>query len=164
MRVTGWPCLWVLPAPCQHLVVGMLHRWDDSQKYLSDNAHLVCEETANYLVIWCIDLEVEEVSGAGPGLGKGSTLRLPLGDTVLILLGQKCALMEQVAHQTIVMQFILELAKSLKVDPRACFRQFFTKIKVGALSSWGEVGVVLREPGYGHWWEANTCPLGPRSL
>lgn len=38
--------------------------------------------------------------------------------------------MEQVAHQTIVMQFILELAKSLKVDPRACFRQFFTKIKV----------------------------------
>ncbi|RMB93816.1 hypothetical protein DUI87_29808 [Hirundo rustica rustica] len=80
---------------------GMLRRWDDSQKYLSDNPHLVCEETANYLVIWCIDLEVEE----------------------------KHALMEQVAHQTIVMQFILELAKSLKVDPRACFRQFFSKIK-----------------------------------
>ncbi|XP_072509048.1 hsp90 co-chaperone Cdc37 [Notamacropus eugenii] len=79
----------------------MLWRWDDSQKYLSENPHLVCEETANYLVIWGIDLEVEE----------------------------KCALMEQVAHQTIVMQFILELAKSLKVDPRACFRQFFTKIK-----------------------------------
>lgn len=38
--------------------------------------------------------------------------------------------MQQVAHQTIVMQFILELAKSLKVDPRACFRQFFAKIKV----------------------------------
>ncbi|KAK6468841.1 hsp90 co-chaperone Cdc37-like [Huso huso] len=80
---------------------GMLRRWDDSQKYLSDNPHLVCEETANYLVIMCIDLEVEE----------------------------KHALMEQVAHQTIVMQFILELARSLKVDPRACFRQFFTKIK-----------------------------------
>ncbi|XP_053145933.1 hsp90 co-chaperone Cdc37 isoform X2 [Hemicordylus capensis] len=80
---------------------GMLRRWDDSQKYLSDNPHLVCEETANYLVIWCIDLEAEEKHG----------------------------LMEQVAHQTIVMQFILELAKSLKVDPRACFRQFFTKIK-----------------------------------
>ncbi|KAI5617734.1 hsp90 co-chaperone Cdc37, partial [Silurus asotus] len=80
---------------------GMLRRWDDSQKYLSDNPHLVCEETANYLVIMCIDLEVEE----------------------------KHALMEQVAHQTIVMQFILELAKSLKVDPRGCFRQFFSKIK-----------------------------------
>ncbi|XP_042361588.1 hsp90 co-chaperone Cdc37 [Plectropomus leopardus] len=80
---------------------GMLRRWDDSQKYLSDNPHLVCEETANYLVIMCIDLEVEEKHG----------------------------LMEQVAHQTIVMQFILELAKSLKVDPRGCFRQFFAKIK-----------------------------------
>ncbi|KAL1005121.1 hypothetical protein UPYG_G00054830 [Umbra pygmaea] len=80
---------------------GMLRRWDDSQKYLSDNPQLVCEETANYLVIMCIDLEVEE----------------------------KHALMEQVAHQTIVMQFILELAKSLKVDPRGCFRQFFQKIK-----------------------------------
>lgn len=39
----------------------MMKRWDDSQKYLSDNPHLVCEETANYLVIMCIDLEVEEV-------------------------------------------------------------------------------------------------------
>ncbi|KAL4822399.1 hypothetical protein H8958_004684 [Nasalis larvatus] len=75
--------------------------WDDSQEYLSDNVHLVCEETANYLVIGCINLEVEE----------------------------KCALMEQVVPQTIIMQFILELAKSLKVDPWACFRQFFTKIK-----------------------------------
>ncbi|TNN70031.1 Hsp90 co-chaperone Cdc37 [Liparis tanakae] len=80
---------------------GMMSRWDDSQKYLSDNSSLVCEETANYLVIMCIDLEVEE----------------------------KHSLMEQVAHQTIVMQFILELAKSLKVDPRGCFRQFFAKIK-----------------------------------
>lgn len=41
---------------------GMMRRWDDSQKYLSDNPHLVCEETANYLVIMCIDLEVEEVN------------------------------------------------------------------------------------------------------
>lgn len=41
---------------------GMLRRWDDSQRYLSDNPSLVCEETANYLVIMCIDLEVEEVS------------------------------------------------------------------------------------------------------
>lgn len=43
--------------------------------------------------------------------------------------------MEQVAHQTIVMQFILELAKSLKVDPRGCFRQFFAKIKVQSLDT-----------------------------
>ena len=49
----------------------MLRRWDDSQKYLSDNVHLVCEETANYLVIWCIDLEVEEVRADTAGWGVG---------------------------------------------------------------------------------------------
>ncbi|XP_042171889.1 hsp90 co-chaperone Cdc37 [Oncorhynchus tshawytscha] len=63
--------------------------------------HLISEGGANFLVIMCIDLEVEEKHG----------------------------LMDQVAHQTIVMQFILELAKSLKIDPRGCFREFFQKIK-----------------------------------
>lgn len=75
-----------------------------------------------------------------PRRAQGFALRPPLGDAVPALPRQKCALMEQVAHQTIVMQFILELAKSLKVDPRACFRQFFTKIKVGAPSSRGGWG------------------------
>ncbi|XP_075915375.1 hsp90 co-chaperone Cdc37-like [Petromyzon marinus] len=37
--------------------------------------------------------------------------------------------MEQVAHQTIVMQFILQLASNLNIDPRGCFRQFFNKVK-----------------------------------
>lgn len=41
---------------------GMLRRWDDSQKYLSDHPHLVCEDTANYLVVICIDYEIDEVS------------------------------------------------------------------------------------------------------
>ncbi|XP_037621016.1 hsp90 co-chaperone Cdc37 isoform X2 [Sebastes umbrosus] len=80
---------------------GLMRRWDDSQKYLSDNPHLVCEETANCLVVICIDFEIDE----------------------------KHALMEQVAHQAIVMQFILDLARTLKVDARGCFRQFFSKIK-----------------------------------
>ncbi|XP_013871300.1 hsp90 co-chaperone Cdc37 [Austrofundulus limnaeus] len=80
---------------------GMLHRWDDSQKYLSDSPHLVCEETANHLVVICIDLEIEE----------------------------KHALMEQIAHQAIVMRFILDLARTLNVDPKGCFRQFFSQIK-----------------------------------
>lgn len=44
---------------------------------------------------------------------------------------QKHALMEQAAHQAIVMKFILDLAQTLKVDPRGCFRPFFSKIKVG---------------------------------
>ncbi|RVE75926.1 hypothetical protein OJAV_G00003590 [Oryzias javanicus] len=80
---------------------GMLRRWDDSQKYLSDHPHLVCEETANYLIVICIDYEIEE----------------------------KHALMEQIAHQAIVVQFILDLGRTLGVDPRGCFRQFFSKIK-----------------------------------
>lgn len=41
---------------------GMLQRWDDSQKYLSDHPYLVCEDTANYLVVICIDFEIDEVS------------------------------------------------------------------------------------------------------
>ena len=39
----------------------MFRHYDDSQKFLEDNLVLVCEETANYLVVWCIDLEMEEV-------------------------------------------------------------------------------------------------------
>ncbi|KAK3777014.1 hypothetical protein RRG08_008869 [Elysia crispata] len=82
---------------------GMLQKWDDSKAYLTEHNYLVCEETANYLVIWCIDLEVEE----------------------------KHDLMKHVSHQCIVMQFILELAKSLKTDPRSCVGAFFSRIKLG---------------------------------
>ncbi|XP_045198137.2 hsp90 co-chaperone Cdc37-like [Mercenaria mercenaria] len=81
---------------------GMFSKYDDSQEYLTQHPDLVCEETANYLVLWCIDLEIEE----------------------------KHSLMEQVAHQTIVMQFILELAKQMELDPRSCVRPFFSRIKV----------------------------------
>jgi cell division cycle protein 37 len=35
--------------------------------------------------------------------------------------------MNHVAHQTIVMQFILELAKQLDMDPRNCVRAFFSR-------------------------------------
>ena len=38
--------------------------------------------------------------------------------------------MEQVAHQAVVMQFILEMATNSEQDPRCCFRQFFHKAKV----------------------------------
>ncbi|XP_064356358.1 hsp90 co-chaperone Cdc37-like 1 isoform X3 [Dromaius novaehollandiae] len=67
---------------------GMLGRWDDSQRFLSDHPYLVCEET-------------------------------------------KRALMGQIAHQAVVMQFIIEMAKSCNVDPRGCFRLFFQKAKAG---------------------------------
>lgn len=80
---------------------GMLSRWDDSQRFLSDHPYLVCEETAKYLILWCFHLEAE----------------------------QKGALMEQIAHQAVVMQFIMEMAKNSNVDPRGCFRLFFQKAK-----------------------------------
>lgn len=80
---------------------GMLRRYDDSKKFLLDHSQLVCEDTANYLVIWCINLEMEK----------------------------KHDLMAHVAHQCICMQYILELAKQLDVDPRACVGSFFSKIQ-----------------------------------
>ncbi|KAG9354166.1 hypothetical protein JZ751_012290 [Albula glossodonta] len=80
---------------------GMLRRWDDSQSFLSDRPNLICEETSNYLILWCFRLQAEE----------------------------KEALMEQVAHQAVVMQFILEMARNSQQDPRGCFRQFFQKAR-----------------------------------
>lgn len=81
---------------------GMLRKYDDSKKFLQEYPHLVCENTANYLVIWCINLEMEE----------------------------KHDLMEHVAHQCICMQYILELSKQLEVDPRACVGSFFSRIQI----------------------------------
>jgi len=82
---------------------GMLRKFDDSKRFLMDGmTTLACEETANYLVIWCLDLEMEE----------------------------KTELMEHVAHQCICMQYLLELAKQLDTDPRACISSFFTKIQI----------------------------------
>lgn len=83
---------------------GMLRRWSDSQRFLSDMPQLICEETANFLIQWCITLQQEG----------------------------KEALMEQVAHQAVVMQFILEMASNARQDPRSCFRHFFHKAKEGS--------------------------------
>lgn len=80
---------------------GMLNDYEDSRDYLRDNPHLVCEETASFLTLWCVNLEVEE----------------------------KSALMQRVAHQAIVMQYILQLAKQLDRDPRSCVPGFFQRIK-----------------------------------
>lgn len=41
---------------------GMLRRYDDSKKFLLDHSHLAHEHTANYLVIWCINLQMEQKS------------------------------------------------------------------------------------------------------
>ena len=40
----------------------MTRRYEDSQTLLMDHPELTCEETANYLVMWCINLQMEDVS------------------------------------------------------------------------------------------------------
>lgn len=46
---------------------------------------------------------------------------------------QKHELMQHVAHQCICMQYILELAKQLEYDPRACVDAFFSKIQIAEI-------------------------------
>ncbi len=41
---------------------GWLSKFEDSRAFLMENNHLACEETANYLVIHCINLAMEEVT------------------------------------------------------------------------------------------------------
>ena len=41
---------------------GFLRKFDDSKAFLLEHNALACEETANYLVIECINLAMEEVS------------------------------------------------------------------------------------------------------
>jgi len=79
----------------------MLSKWDDCKKFLGEHQQLTCEDTANYLAIWCLNLEMEE----------------------------KHDLMEHVSKQVVTMQYILELAKQLDCDPRACVAAFFTRIQ-----------------------------------
>lgn len=64
---------------------GMMRKYEDSKKFLRDNHYLVCEDTANYLVIWCIELEMQD----------------------------KHELMAHVAHQCICMQYILDIGKQV---------------------------------------------------
>ncbi|KAG0719971.1 Hsp90 co-chaperone Cdc37 [Chionoecetes opilio] len=80
---------------------GMYRSFDESRRFLMDHPELACEDTANYLVVWCINLEMED----------------------------KHELMSHVSHQTICMQFILELAKQLDRDPRSCVSAFFHRIQ-----------------------------------
>lgn len=80
---------------------GMLSKLDESQKYLKEHPHLVCDHLASFLIVHCVDLESE---------GKHD-------------------LMARVAHQTIIAQFIVELAKSVKRHPRQCVDAFFSRIR-----------------------------------
>lgn len=81
---------------------GMLQKYDDSKRFLLEHPHLACDQTANYLVLWCIRLEMDD----------------------------KHDLMAHVAHQCICIQYILELGRQLEVDPRSCISSFFTRIQI----------------------------------
>ncbi|KAI1304645.1 Hsp90 co-chaperone Cdc37 [Halotydeus destructor] len=81
---------------------GMLSKWEDCKSFLTEFPNLVCEDTANYLAIWCLNLEMDE----------------------------KTKLMEHVSKQVVAMQYILELAKQLDCDPRSCISAFFTRIQL----------------------------------
>lgn len=107
----------------------MLRRWDDSQRFLADMPQLISEDTANFLILWCIKLQREGVCSRLL-FSPSSVLFLLNPQSFLVSVLQKEALMKQVAHQAVVMQFILELASHSKQDPRGCFRQFFYKAKV----------------------------------
>ena len=80
---------------------GVLKDYNASRDYLRDHPHLVCEDTGSYLTLWCIDLAVDT----------------------------KMAIMERVAHQAIVMQYILEMARHVKRDPRSVVPAFFDRMK-----------------------------------
>jgi cell division cycle protein 37 len=80
---------------------GMLAKWDDCKQFLLENPNLCCEDTANYLAIWCLNLEMEE----------------------------KSTLADHISKQVVAMQYILELAKTLECDPRSCISAFFTRIQ-----------------------------------
>jgi len=80
---------------------GMLAKWDDCKSFLLEYPDLCCDDSANYLALWCLNLEMEE----------------------------KTTLMEHVSKQVVSMQYILELAKQLDCDPRSCISAFFTRIQ-----------------------------------
>jgi len=80
---------------------GMLGKYDDCKTFLLEYPALCCEDTANYLALWCLNLQMDD----------------------------KEALMEHVSKQVVAMQYILELAKQLDCDPRSCISSFFTRIQ-----------------------------------
>ncbi|VDP05626.1 unnamed protein product [Soboliphyme baturini] len=82
---------------------GMLQRSEDTKQFLLEHPHLCSEHTANCLVIDCLNYEIEG----------------------------KHELMEHVAHQLVIMQYLLELATQLNVDPKASqlISSFFSKLK-----------------------------------
>lgn len=80
---------------------GMMTKFQDCHEFLQDRKDLACEETVAYLTMWCVDLLTE---------GKDS-------------------LAEHIAPQVISMQYVLEVGRQTKMDPRSCVGTFFKRIQ-----------------------------------
>ncbi|KAF7491093.1 Hsp90 co-chaperone Cdc37 [Sarcoptes scabiei] len=77
-------------------------RFDDCAQYLSANIELVCQFTVDYMMLWCLQLKLDE----------------------------KNELYDHISRQTVLLQMILDLAKTVRgADPRDCLPSFFTKAK-----------------------------------
>lgn len=90
---------------------GMLRRYNDSKNFLLKHSHLACESTANYLVIYCINLQMEEKSKTQSKPPSFGQVVASVINTFVYFLAK---LMEHVAHQCICMQYILELVSESK--------------------------------------------------
>lgn len=79
---------------------GMLSKFKESAEYLRNNIHLVSPHTASILLLWAIDVECEK----------------------------KHALSARILHQTLIINYICEVAKTSKCDPRDAMPGFFKRI------------------------------------
>jgi len=78
----------------------ILRKYEDSEKFLREHPDLVCDALSTWLTLYCLDLAVEE----------------------------KFDLADHVAHQAVCIQFMLELAATMKIDPRSTIHPFFSKM------------------------------------
>jgi len=97
-------------ADIRHL--SWLSKLEDIRSFLAKNPHLVCEEVANELTVYCINLAV---SG-------------------------KMALMRHVAKNVVLLVKMMRMARSLGVEPKDCVgavvnRLLFAKVKDGKVGN-----------------------------
>uniref|UniRef100_A0A5S6QCX5 Hsp90 chaperone protein kinase-targeting subunit n=1 Tax=Trichuris muris TaxID=70415 RepID=A0A5S6QCX5_TRIMR len=83
---------------------GMLRKWKDSKEFLLEHPQLCCHEAANLLTLQCLNYELEG----------------------------KSELMSHVAYQTILINYLLELAKYVKANPKSpqLISSFFNKLQL----------------------------------
>lgn len=85
---------------------GLLRKYEDSKRFLLEHPQLAHENTANYLTLECVNHALLE----------------------------KFELMNHVSHQCIAIQFLLELSKQLKVDPRVSgLVEYASEVAIGEL-------------------------------